>query len=148
MEFRSRPKSNYLLNAQWQELHALTMHWQSDMSFFKDEFRFIDVLFEKYFTALVDKDNMNKTKALASKLAELRSRRDALEQHILNHLHHIEELMINPFAQDASKFRTEHGVLEDDLATFAKLFRETKQEVFQLTERIARTEKAKHLISN
>lgn len=148
MEFRPRPKSDYLQNAEWQELHVLTAHWQSDMNFFEDELRFIDILFEKYFTAMIDKDNIEKTKAVASNLADVKSKRDTLAQRIVKHLHHIEELMINPFAQDASAFRSEHAALEDDLASFAKSFREVKQQVFQLTERIARTEKSKHLIAN
>ncbi len=65
MEFRSRPKSNYLLDAEWQELHALTSHWQSDMIFFSDELRFIDRVIDKYFTSLVDKDHIEITKGVA-----------------------------------------------------------------------------------
>lgn len=147
MEFRTRPKSNYLQNAEWQELHVLTSHWQSDMRFFEDELRFIDVLFDKYFSALIDKDNMDKTKTIAAKLAGVKSNEGRLAERITKHLHHIEELMINPFSQDASAFRDEHGLLEDDLSAFIKSFREMKRELFELTERIARTEKAKHLIS-
>jgi glutaredoxin 2 len=147
MEFRTRPKSNYLLNAEWQELHILTTHWQSDMDFFKDEFRFMNVLFDKYFTALVDKDNIEKTKQVAANLADVQDRRDALVQRINKHLEHIQQLMTDPFYHDAASFRTEHGVLEDDLTDFIKAFRNVKNEVFQLTERIAKTEKAKHLIT-
>ncbi len=148
MEFRTRPKSNYLLNAEWQELHVLTTHWQSDMIFFEDELRFIDVLFDKYFSALIEKENIEKTKAIAGKLSNVKASRGSLAIRIEKHLHHIEELMINPFPQDASEFRTEHAALEDDLTMFVKSFREMKRELFELTERIARTEKAKHLISN
>jgi hypothetical protein len=148
MEFRSRPKSDYLQNAEWQELHVLTAHWQSDMIFFEDELRFIDVLFEKYFTAMIDKDNIDKTRTVASNLAEVKSKREVLAQRIVKHLHHIEELMVNPFAQDGSAFRNEHAALEDELVSFAKSFRDVKRQVFELTERIARTEKSKHLIAN
>jgi hypothetical protein len=66
----------------------------------------------------------------------------------LTHMHHIKDLMINPLAHDASSFRKEHEVLEDDLTKFAKSFRQIKHEVFQLTEAIARSEKGKHLISS
>lgn len=148
MEFRTRPKSNYLLNAEWQELHVLTTHWQSDMIFFEDELRFIDILFDKYFNALIEKENIEKTKGIAGKLSNVKASRSALANRIENHLHHIEELMINPFPQDAAEFRTEHAALEDDLTMFVKSFREMKREMFELTERIARTEKAKHLISS
>lgn len=147
MEFRTRPKSNYLLNAEWQELHILTTHWKSDMDFFKDELRFINVLFDKYFTALVDKNNIGRTKEVAVNLANVQDRWDALAQRINKHLEHIQQLMMNPAATDASDFRIEHGVLEDDLSEFTKMFRSVKNEIFQLTERIAKTEKAKHLIT-
>lgn len=148
MEFRTRPKSNYLRNAEWQELHVLTAHWQSDISFFDDEMRFINLLFDKYFGALIDKENIENTKVVAAKLADVKVRHDSLAQRITKHLHHIEELMINPFAQDASAFRDEHAILEDDLSGFVKSFKAVKHEVFELTERLARTEKAKHLIAN
>ena len=148
MEFRSRPKSNYLQSAHWQELHALATHWKSDMDFFEDELRFIDVLIDKYFKALIEQENLGKIKVLAGKLRDVRSDRDVLAQRISSHMHHIEDLMVNSFAHDASSFRKEHEILEDDLAKFVKSFRQIKHEVFQLTEAIARTEKGKHLISS
>ena len=147
MEFRTRPKSNYLLNAEWQELHILTTHWKSDMDFFKDELRFINVLFDKYFTALVDKDNIGRTKEVAADLANVQDQWEALSQRINKHLEHIQQLVINPASTDAADFRMEHGVLEDDLSEFTKMFRSVKNGIFQLTERIAKTEKTKHLIT-
>ena len=70
MEFRTRPKSNYMLEAEWQELHALTIHWQSDVTFFGDELRFIDLLIDKYFTTLVDKNHIAITKDVTAKLSD------------------------------------------------------------------------------
>lgn len=148
MEFRTRPKSNYLLSAEWQELHVLTTHWQTDMDFFNDELRFLNILFDKYFTTLVDKDNIAKTKEAAANLADVQENQDMLVQRIEKHLHHIQQLMVNPSAHDATTFRTEHAALEDDLSGFAKSFRDVKREVFQLTERIAKIERAKHLITS
>jgi hypothetical protein len=147
MELRTRPKSNYLQNAEWEELHVLTSHWQSDMAFFEDELRFIDVLFDKYFNALIDPENMDRTKAIATNLSHVKLDREMLTSRIAEHLRHIKELMTNTSSQDAATFRQEHGKLEDGLAEFVKSFRTVKQEIFQLMEGIARTEKAKHLIS-
>ena len=148
MEFRSRPKSNYLLDAEWQELHALTSHWQSDIVFFGDELRFIDILIDKYFTSLVDKENIAVTKDVAAKLTDIRKTHESLYQKVLKHLRHIENLMVDPFASDASAFRNEHQMLEDELVAFVKGFRDIKNRVFQLTDRIAKTEKQKHLIGS
>jgi len=148
MEFRSRPKSNYLLDAEWQELHALTSHWQSDIVFFGDELRFIDILIDKYFTSLVDKENIAATKNVAAKLSDIRKTHESLYQKVLKHLRHIENLMVDPFALDAAAFRNEHQMLEDELVAFVKDFRDIKNRVFQLTDRIVKTEKQKHLIGS
>lgn len=146
MELRTRP-DNYLQSTAWQELHVLTSHWQSDMAFFADELRFIDVLFDKYFNALIDPENIGKTKAIASRLSNLKNDRETLSSRLAEHLHHIKELMTSTLAKDANIIREEHISLEDDLSEFIKIFRVVKREVFELTERIARTEKARHLIS-
>lgn len=146
MELRTRP-GNYLQSAEWQELHVLTSHWQSDMAFFDDELRFIDVLFDKYFNALIDPENMDTTKSIATRLSNLKSSREMLASRIAEHLHNIKELMANNSSQEAAAYRDEHGRLEDDLSDFVKTFRAVKREIFDLTERIARTEKLKHLIS-
>lgn len=148
MEFRNRPKSNFLLNADWHELHALTVHWESDMVFFADEIRFLDLLIDKYFTSLVDKDHLAITKDVAAKLTDVKTKYDSLAKQVTTHLHHIENLMVNPFIMNASNFRTEHATLEDALTEFAKLFRKVKLDAFQMTERIIRSEKEKHLIGS
>jgi len=148
MEFRTRPKSNYLLDAEWQELHALTLHWQSDMTFFGDELRFVNLLIDKYFNALVDKDNIAITKDVVAKLSHIKLTHESLYQKVLKHLKHIENLMVNPFAVEASAFRDEHATLEDELVAFVKSFRDIKHNLFQLTDRIIKDEKQKHLIGS
>jgi hypothetical protein len=146
MELRTQ-QSNYLQSAEWQELHVLTSHWQSDMAFFEDELRFIDVLLDKYFNALIDPENMDSTKSIAAKLSNLKSSREMMTSRIAEHLHHIKALMTNSASQDAEAFREEHARLHDELTDFVKTFRAVKRDIFELTERIARTEKLKHLIS-
>jgi hypothetical protein len=147
METRNQPESSYLQNAEWQELHVHTSHWQSDMSFFGDELRFIDTLFDKYFTAFIEGDNMQKTKLAASKVSHVQSDHKKLAEHIADHLRSIEDLIKNPSVENASALRVGHTSLEEDIAEFSKAFKELKREVFDLTERIAKSEKAKHLIS-
>lgn len=148
MEFRTRPKSNYLLDAEWQELHALTLHWQSDMMFFGDELRFFNLLIDKYFTSLVDKDNIATTKIVAAKLSHIKQTYESLYQEVLKHLQHIENFMVNPTAVDASAFRDEHATLEDELVAFVKSFKDTKHDLFQLTDHVIKDDKQKHLIGS
>jgi hypothetical protein len=147
MEFRTRPKTDYLQNAELQELHVLTSHWQSDMDFFADELRFINFLFDKYFHALTEPENMEKTKAIAAQVSQLNSTHQILVDRIKKQIHHIESAIANPGYQDTPAFRSEHVSLEDDITTFHTSFKILKRQVFELTELIARSEKAKHLIS-
>jgi hypothetical protein len=148
MEFRNRPKSNYLLNAEWQELHALTLHWQSDMVFFGDELRFMNLLIDRYFTLLIDKDHLAMTKDVAGKLADVKTKYESLAKQVEKHLHHIENVMINPSTTESSTFRNEHANLEDGLAEFAKIFRKVKVDTFQMAELIIKSEKERHLIGS
>jgi hypothetical protein len=128
MELRTRP-DNYLQTAAVQELHVLTSHWQSDMAFFADELRFIDVLFDKYFNALIDPENIGKTKAVASKLSNLKSDREILSSRISDHLHNMKELMTNTPQNDLTILRQEHVSLEEALTEFVKNFRVVKREI-------------------
>ncbi len=60
----------------------------------------------------------------------------ALLKQVNKHLHHLAELIDNPFAYGSHKFRTEHEQLEDDLTAFVKDFRKNRKEVFTITEHI------------
>ena len=148
MEFRSRPKSNYLLNAEWQELHALTGHWQSDIKFFEDEISFLALLFDKYFAAFTDKENIERTKAVAANLSSIETQRKEIGIRIVKHLHRTEALLLDPFANDSASLRNEHEALEDELTSFVKSFRGVKQEVFNLAERVAVADKTKRFITS
>lgn len=64
------------------------------------------------------------------------------------HLHHLAELIDNPFAYDSQQFRTEHEQLEDDLAHFVKRFRENRKEIFKITEYVMETEKLTQLLKS
>ena len=118
------------------------------MFFFGDEIRFMDLLIDKYFTSLVDKEHLAITKDIAAKLADIKTKHDLLVRQVTKHLDQIGNAVINPFATDAPNFRNEHSNLEEELAEFARIFRKGKLDTFQIIERIVKSEKQKHLIGN
>jgi hypothetical protein len=148
MEFRTRPKSDYLLNADWQELYILTEHWNSDIDFFLYELSFLETLFDKNFSHLFDNENSNEAKISAGQLVDLKARHKKLQDRIRHHLIHITQFLKNSAAQDESQFRNEHVQLEDELTDFVKRFREVKHKIFKLVERISKSEKGKHLLQS
>ena len=148
MEFRTRPKSDYLRDAEWQELHALSLHWQSDMIFFGDELRFFNLLIDKYFASLVNPNTITITKDVAAKLSHIKQTYEYLYQKVLKHLQHTEKFVVGPPSVDGSTFRDEHAALEEELVAFTKSFRDMKHNLFQLTDHVIKDDKQKHLIGS
>ena len=124
MELRNPPPNSFLQNAEWQELHVHAVHWQSDMSFFADELRFLNILFDKYFAAFIDEENMEKTKSVASRVSHVQSEHQKLTGHINGHLRNIEDLIKETSAENASALRAVHTSLQEDIAAFFKAFKE------------------------
>ena len=58
-DFRNRPPGNYSTTASWEELHALTRHWVSDLRFYQDDLRFLHRLIDKYFIWITDQGNLH-----------------------------------------------------------------------------------------
>lgn len=149
MELRSRPKSNDMMDASWPDVHMLIRHWESEMNFYKDELRFLMILFEKYFTAMVEKENIEATKTVATSLTAVDLSRSTLTERLHRSSKQISDAAANGNVteQEATSLKNSFQLLEDELAAFVQKVRELKSLVFKLTERIAKTEQAKHLIS-
>lgn len=133
-DIRNRPKGSYIHEADWQELHILTEHWKSDLEFYNDDLKFLHHLIDKYFMWISKKENIDMVREIEMGLLEMDNHSSTLLQQVNTHLHHLAELIDNPFAYDSHKFRTEHEQLDDELATFVKVFRKNRKEVFAITE--------------
>lgn len=134
--FRNRPKDNYIHEASWEQLYVLTEHWKSDMLFYKDDLRFLHHLIDNYFLLLSKRENIDMVQEIEVKLLEVDKQCDMLLEKINKHLHHLAELIDDPFIFVSDTFRNEHELLEDDLAQFVKDFRANRKEIFTITEHI------------
>ena len=135
-DFRNRPKDNYIHEADWEQLYVLTEHWKSDLLFFRDDLRFLHHLIDKYFLWISKKENIDKVRDIEVNLLEIDKQCDSLLEKTSKHLHHLAELIDDPFTYVSDKFRDEHEILEDELAQFVKDFRKNRKEVFTITEHI------------
>jgi len=147
-ELRIRPKSNYLQIANWQELYLLTKHWKSDIKFAAYEINFFKGLIEKYFIWVKDKGQIVEVQHLANILNHLSNEHEIIDKTITKHLNYLRLFLNNNFSRDEKAFRIEHALLEDKIVGFAKAFRETKREVFTLTEEMVKNEKSIELIDH
>lgn len=134
--FRNRPVDNYINEANWQQLYLLTKHWKSDLLFYKDDLRFLHRLIKKYLLWISKKENVDLVKEIEISLLIVDKQCTGLLEKTTSHLHHLTELIENPFAYDSHKFRSEHAALEDSLAHFVKDFRKNRKEIFSITEYI------------
>ncbi len=133
-DFGNRPKGNYILEADWQQLYTITEDWQSDLQFYNDDLKFLHHLIDRYFMWISKKESIDMVREIEVGLLEMDNRCGALLNRINKHLHHLAELIDNPFAYDSHQFRKEHEQLEDDLTEFVKNFRKNRKEVFTITE--------------
>jgi hypothetical protein len=131
MEVRVRPKDNYLQQASFAQLHALTTHWKSDLEFQQFELRFFLNLMNGYFIWLKQDESALQIDHLADRIRESVAGVTHLQHLVDRHLRHLEELMENAFSHDERLFREEHTQLEDDLAACTKALRELKTMIIQ-----------------
>lgn len=143
---RQRPKGDFTWQAQWQELYAVTEHWQSDLQFYQEDLVFLNHLIDKYFVALIDKSNLDEMREITKGLSQEIKDCDSLVQRVAKHLSHLAELIDDPFKYDSHQFRTEHEKLEDEIASFVKKFRKNKKETFAITEKVIGKEIKKRLM--
>lgn len=147
MELRTRPKSDYLHKASFEDLYILTEHWKSDIEFYRDESRFLRILVDKYFIWLIKDGNIEKVQLLSNKLSKIIEQKKGLYNKLNLHLKHLEELIDNPFSHDENVFRDDHEKLENELTEFIRNFKAIKKEVFSMTEHVIEDEKLHHLLT-
>lgn len=145
MNTQTRNKETNSSEINWQQLYVVTEHWESDLLFFEDEIRFFRDLINRYFIQLID--DLEKTRALAGKLADLETERIRLMKNVSKHKHNLSEHFSSPFILADPVCLDEHTMLEASLADFVKRFRARKRTLFEHLDDILKSEKQHHLIS-
>ena len=130
----------------WSALYIMAENWQSELKFFGDELRFLKELIGKYFISLIDAEHIDHTKQLVDDLLDLEKKRKRLDKDIGKHLHQLTNLVESQFLQDTQGYKERHGKLEIEISEFLLDFRKVKKELYQVTEQIMKSEKAKHLL--
>lgn len=144
---RYRPKGDFSWEADWQQLYILTEHWESDLSFYSDDLKFLEQLIDKYFIFIAQKENRDKVLKITHGLTETRTNCQLLLEKTRKHLSHLAHLIDDPYKYDSHVFRNEHQKIEDDIAAFVKKFRTNRKNIFTITENIVKREKLEHLLT-
>ena len=124
IEFRYRPKDDFLIRASWEELYSLTSHWISELTFYADEILFFERLLKTH-NSMKDPKLEEMDHMIIDMNVQLRSIVKQTDEH-LNHI--IQFLKGNP--DQAYLFREEHNVLEDTIVAFTKEFQTLRRTLF------------------
>ncbi|MCG9971669.1 hypothetical protein [Christiangramia crocea] len=145
--FRSRPKDDYILETNWEELYVLTRHWVSNLEFYKDDLKFFRHLIDKYFIWINEKEHQVKAESIRNGVIKLTRQSNDLIKETLKHLGHIKDIMEDPFTHDSQRFREEHQGLEDKISEFIKSCRTQRRELFSITEHIVENDRLGEIIT-
>lgn len=136
INFSLRPSGDFIWTAEYRELYVLTEHWQSDLKFYKGDLHFLYQLIDKYFIWLVNQENLDEMRTIATGLSESVKNCDILLEKTSKHLAHLAELIDDPFKYDSHKFRSEHEELENEIVSFIKKFWKIKKDTFVVSEHV------------
>ena len=126
--------------------YRLCRQWKSEMDFVEDELNFFRLLIDRHLELLIDLKHIERTRSMVAHIVLLANERRALLGRIENHMQHIRALMESRLLTNVSHSNEEYTKLESDFADFMERFRVVKSEVFNLTERVIHTERAKRVV--
>ncbi|MCB0761451.1 MAG: hypothetical protein KDC12_08020 [Flavobacteriales bacterium] len=116
-----------------EDLHNVTLNWESQVQFWKDEIRFFQDIIDKYFLQMVSNDNLDTTTEIVDEMSSIRDRglSDLMSKMEL-HEEHLSSLMNQEWSEEA--YRKEHIKLAQDMHQFNNGLVQLKQRVFNLVE--------------
>lgn len=128
LEYRLRPKKDFLMVAPWQELYKLTEHWKDELGFYQDELQFLENLLTVYEGPDTEAPEFRQL------LNDTRIQLHALMIQTDTHLAHLGKIIKEFDNSEDLLFREEHDLLEDAINSFMTAFRQLKQKLFKAAE--------------
>lgn len=137
---------NYHNTANLQQLFLLTEHWQNDVAFYKDEFRFLYKLIDRYYIWLTNDEHIEAVRKMVKTVVDVQHELTALSIELSSHLIAIGKRIDKSNAAAELVLREEHAQLEMKVGQFYRNFRMVKKEIFTITELVIESEKLQHLL--
>lgn len=131
---RKTVKGDVIQDGEWQALYTLTKHWKSDLLFYRDDLKFLRHLEDTYFLWIKAEDHLESMRKIGEKI--LRDTRvcNELLQEVDKHLNHLAQIVEGLHNNDQRMVKRMHTELKDDVAKFVKNTRESRKQLFKITE--------------
>lgn len=143
INYRNRPKGNYIKDANWNELYLLSEKWKSDLEFYLYELNFLETLIESHFSELLLTENLDELRELQIELYELKNQSEYLLSYTKNNLECIVDVINNVYIHETSSLRIENEQLEENIVRFVNGEREIKKFIFNMIKSILENKKTK-----
>ncbi len=138
MELLTSPKSQYLLEAGLDVLHAQSNEWLNEIAFWRDEAAFFYTLMVKKTLKYVPVNAKNSIEKIEKELISITGGElDELQKNVEQHEIFLSALLKSKRLNEES-YREKHGQLAFEFHEFEKRFKSLKKEVFNLVEQINR----------
>ena len=145
-QFRNRPIGDFIHQASWEELYALTNHWISDLRFYQQDLALLHGLVDKYFIWISEEKNLEEVRKIGTDLLKNEEECDHLIKLIKHHLDELGQAVENPEIADPQELRQNHEDLENQMAKLIKEIRDNRKDVFRVTEHVMDSEQLSHLL--
>ena len=145
INYRIRPKGNYIKEANWEALYLLTENWKKDLEFYLFDIKFLEHLIENHFTKLLIHENLDELRELQIEVFELKNQCEYLLQCIQTNLESISKIINETYSHNTSDFRIENEQLEDDIQEFINNQREIRRVAFSMIRDVLESKNTKHV---
>lgn len=132
----------------WEELYFLAKHWKSDLEFYKDDLRFLHNLIEKYLIWITKKENLESVADIRKKEHGLTLSCEELHKKVSSHLEMASVIVKEGNDNTKKEFFNTHAELENEIAVFVKSFRDSRKEVFKVTEYVMDSEELRNILDS
>lgn len=129
--------------ADFQALYLEVENWISKLLFYTDELKFLQNLLDRYFTELLEHENLDEMRESMMRLQDLKYRCDTLVNRTKKYRNKLTKAEENKELVATENRLPKHQELQDDIANFSKGLNSVKKEIFFLTELVLETKKKK-----
>lgn len=129
------------------EMHEQSKNWFSELTFIRDEQRFLNNLIKSYTLQLLDSENFEKSKLMVNSLLDLEKRIVPLFKQVQLHGNQLEIMVDDVDQLEMEKaYRITHRNILNNLNQYVLEYRTLKKKLFRLVSGFLKKQKQKKLL--
>lgn len=141
-------KFKYLEWHSAEEIHEITLGWQSQLDFLKDEQQFLTQLLKEYTLALLSDRDFSSIRTQVELLSGLQKQLPVMRKKIIKHRNDLEVLVDGKDEIKKERaFQDRHLLLEMKIEHYLKEYKAIKKQLFDVVGQAIKNQRNKRLIT-